>query len=124
MVDLLFAWLSPIWSLTALPDPPLDAEDDGAVRDGPRRSIQSATSPSAYRHSAPSKGLVTAFFQRAYSRSTSALFMLGVHSLSLPQFSRRSSTCAQNPTASPAAYAAPSDVVSATVGRTTGTPST
>src|ERR1019366_5081223 len=86
--------------------------------------FQSAPSASAERHSAQSKVRVTAFFQSAYSWSTVAFSMCGVHSLSLPQFSRRSSTCAQNPTARPAAYAAPSEVVSATVGRTTGTPRT
>ena len=65
--------------------------------------FQSAPSASDERHSAQSKVRVTAFFQSAYSWSTLALSICGVHSLSLPQFSRRSSTCAQNPTARPAA---------------------
>src|SRR6266513_4411426 len=73
------------------------------------------------RHSTQSNVRVTAFFQSAYSLSRSAASIRGCHSLSLPQLARRSSTSFQNPTASPAAYAAPSEVVSATVGRMTGT---
>ena len=64
---------------------------------------------------------VTAFFHCAYSCATVALSIFGVHSASLPQLERRSSTFFQKPTASPAAYAAPSAVVSATFGRITGT---
>ena len=43
------------------------------------------------------------FFQNAYSLSRSAASMDGVHSLSLTQFARRSSTALQKPTARPAA---------------------
>src|SRR5438874_3927603 len=75
-------------------------------------------------YSTQSNVRVTAFFQSAYSLSRSAASIRGCHSLSLPQLARRSSTSFQNPTASPAAYAAPSEVVSATVGRITGTSST
>ena len=53
--------------------------------------------------STQSKVRVTAFFQRLYSRSRVASSIDGVHSLSLAQFARRSSTAFQKPTARPAA---------------------
>ena len=56
--------------------------------------------------------------RRAAPRST-----CGCQRLASFQFSRSSSVFFQKPTASPAAYAAPSAVVSATTGRLTGTPS-
>src|SRR5438874_5780498 len=90
------------------------------------RPAQPLVHPAAliFGYSTQSNVRVTAFFQNRYSLSRSAASILGVHSLSLPQLARRSSTSFQNPTARPAAYAAPSDVVSATVGRMTGTPRT
>src|SRR6266568_4766798 len=88
------------------------------------RGSQEGGHPQCVGHSTQSNVRVTAFFQSAYSLSRSAASIRGCHSLSLPQLARRSSTSFQNPTASPAAYAAPSEVVSATVGRITGTSST
>ena len=49
-------------------------------------------------YSTQSNVLVTAFFHPAYSRSRWAASIGGVHSLSLPQFARRSSTFSQKPT--------------------------
>ena len=66
---------------------------------------------------------VTARFQYLKYSSRSEASIFGSQRLSSTQFSRRSSTSPQNPVASPAAYAAPSDVVSGTFGRITGTPS-
>ncbi len=59
--------------------------------------------PPAAQSSIQSKVRVTAFFHMAYSLATFSESIWGVHSLSLPQFARRSSTFSQNPTASPAA---------------------
>ena len=55
------------------------------------------------RHSTQSNVRVTAFFHRPYPLSRSAASIRGCHSLSFPQFARRSSTSFQKPTASPAA---------------------
>src|SRR5436190_16115986 len=90
-------------------------------RRGPQEPGYSPSSGYARRYSTQSKVLVTAFFQNPYSLARSAASIRGCHSLSLPQLARRSSTSFQKPTANPAAYAAPRDVVSATVGRITGT---
>ena len=56
------------------------------------------------------------------SRSRSAASIDGVQRRSSRQFERNSSRSLQKPTASPAAYAAPSAVVWLTTGRITGTP--
>src|SRR5918996_6006123 len=88
------------------------------------RPVTVQVSPGSLRYSSQSIVRWTAFFQNPYSLSTSSFGSWGVHSLSFPQFARRSSTSFQNPTARPAAYADPSAVVSATCGRITGTPST
>ena len=101
MVDLLVSLALASSVACAASGDPVDAHDGAAGAPAEDESVCSICLDE--RHSAQSKVRVTAFFQSAYSRSTSALSMLGVHSLSLPQFSRRSSTCAQNPTASPAA---------------------
>ena len=70
----------------------------------------------------PIEGLRDGLLPVRTKRSRSATSIFGSQRLSSCQFARRSSRFFQKPTASPAAYAAPSAVVSATTGRTTGTP--
>src|SRR5688572_7244886 len=74
--------------------------------------------------STQSNVLVTAFFQRSYPDVRCSSLHCGCQRFDSFQLVRSSSVFFQNPTASPAAYAAPSAVVSATTGRLTGTPST
>ena len=76
-------------------------EDTGDAPRGPSPGPLSSIGFSG--QSTQSKVRVTAFFHWAYSLSRRPASICGVHSLSLTQFSRRSSTCAQNPVASPAA---------------------
>ncbi len=66
----------------------------------------------------------TAFCQPWYPEARWSSLHAGVQRLSSCQLTRRSSGFSQNPTARPAAYPAPSAVVSATTGLTTSTPST
>ena len=70
--------------------------------------------------STQSNVLVTAFFQRSYPVVRCSSLHCGCQRFDSFQLERSSSVFFQNPTASPAAYAAPSAVVSATTGRLTG----
>src|SRR4051794_41723875 len=72
-------------------------------------------------HSTQSNVLSTAFFHDEYPASRSDASIEGSQRLSSLQRSRSSSWSDQKPHARPAAYAAPSAVVSVTAGRVTGT---
>src|SRR5258706_8602293 len=86
----------------------------GAAADARPRGLQPTSTQSRVRW--------TAIFHLRYPSTRCSGVQVGCQRRDSFQLSRSSSVSRQKPTASPAAYVAPSAVVSATTGRLTGTP--